>query len=119
VVDLSSILPASPITPLSKQMVAFHIERFQDRFFTHPPSWFTLYMYLEAFYHVPISFWMVWGIWTGEFNSGRICPSFFAAEERGRTMKAGEPHGLFDVRKSIKKSNLLPCRLPEFSFPLS
>lgn len=37
----------------------FYIETYHDRFFSHPPAWFTMYLWLELVYHVPLSFWAV------------------------------------------------------------
>lgn len=63
-VDFSPILHSSLITPLSRSMVSYHLERFQDQFFTNPPAWFTVYTWIELLYHLPLSLWAVWGIWT-------------------------------------------------------
>ncbi len=65
-IDLSTLLPTFLITDLSRNIVSYHLERFQDQFFTSPPAWFTLYMWLELVYHVPVTLWLLWGIWNGE-----------------------------------------------------
>ena len=77
VIDLSSILPTFLVTDLSRNLVAYHLERFQDQFFTAPPAWFTVYMWLEVVYHVPISLWLGWGLWNGEFLGSLIYSLLF------------------------------------------
>ncbi|OAL39315.1 hypothetical protein AYO20_01185 [Fonsecaea nubica] len=69
-VDLASILPSFLVSPLSHTLRAYQLERFQDQFFVSPPAWFTAYMWIEAVYHVPISLWMVWGL----FNDHPLVP---------------------------------------------
>lgn len=32
---------------------------YADRFFTHPPAWFDVYLVMEAGYHLPLSLWAV------------------------------------------------------------
>ncbi|KAI1627873.1 transmembrane protein 6/97 [Exophiala viscosa] len=61
-IDLAPFIPY-PLRPqLSHTLRNFYIERYNDRFFSSPPAWFTMYMYLEAAYHLPLSAWMVWAI---------------------------------------------------------
>jgi hypothetical protein len=76
VIDLSSILPSFLVTPLSRSLVSYHLERFQDQFFTSPPAWFTVYMWLELVYHVPVSLWLGWGLWNGEPQRKAVCERF-------------------------------------------
>ncbi|KAK3686418.1 hypothetical protein LTR37_019849 [Vermiconidia calcicola] len=37
----------------------FYIDTYHDQFFTSPPSWFMMYMWMEALYHIPLSVWAV------------------------------------------------------------
>lgn len=37
----------------------WYITTYNDRFFTHPPAWFMMYMYMELIYHVPLSIWAI------------------------------------------------------------
>jgi hypothetical protein len=37
----------------------WYITTYADRFFSHPPAWFNMYMYMELVYHVPLSFWAI------------------------------------------------------------
>lgn len=37
----------------------WYIATYADKFFTQPPAWFDLYMWMELVYHVPLSFWAV------------------------------------------------------------
>ena len=66
VIDLAPFIPYSLRPQLSHTLRKFYIERYNDRFFTNPPAWFTMYMYLEAGYHLPLSAWMVWAIPNGK-----------------------------------------------------
>ena len=43
----------------------FYIETYHDRFFSSPPAWFTMYLWLELVYHVPLSFWAVGALLRG------------------------------------------------------
>lgn len=65
VVDLADLLPEMLVTDLSRSLRSYQLARFQDRFFIAPPAWFTVYMYLEAVYHVPVSAWLIWAIPNG------------------------------------------------------
>ncbi|RMZ00061.1 hypothetical protein D0860_08124 [Hortaea werneckii] len=44
----------------------FYIETYHDRFFSRPPAWFTMYLWLELVYHVPLSFWAVGALLRGD-----------------------------------------------------
>ena len=45
----------------------FYIDTYHDRFFVAPPRWFIAYAWMEAVYHLPLSLWVVGGLWRGEF----------------------------------------------------
>lgn len=60
VVDIVPIYPRSwlannGIGEALASLRAFYVATFNDRFFSEPPPWFTGYMYMEAFVHVPLS----------------------------------------------------------------
>lgn len=49
---------------------AYYIRTYADRFFTaQVPNWFTVYMWMEAGIHIPVSLWAVGGLWRGTFCS--------------------------------------------------
>lgn len=43
----------------------WYITTYNDRFFTTPPAWFSSYMWMEALYHVPLSFWAIGALLRG------------------------------------------------------
>ncbi|KAK7545272.1 transmembrane protein 6/97 [Phyllosticta citricarpa] len=57
--DLSPLYPDSIRPQFIDDLRQWYIEKYQDRFFTSPPAWFGTYMYMEALYHVPVSFWSI------------------------------------------------------------
>ncbi|KAL2415535.1 hypothetical protein ABEF95_001661 [Exophiala dermatitidis] len=61
-IDLAPLQPAWLRPRLSYTLREYYLERYRDRYFEHPPAWFTAYMYLEAGYHLPLSLWMMWNI---------------------------------------------------------
>ena len=76
VIDLGPFIPSGVRPRLSHTLREYHIQTSHDRFFTAPPAWFTMYMYLEAIYHVPLSAWMIWAIPNGTVNLLPRFPSF-------------------------------------------
>ncbi|CAK4033392.1 integral membrane [Lecanosticta acicola] len=58
-VDLAPLYPSSlkptPITLLRN----WYIQTYRDKFFIAPPAWFTMYIWMELIYHVPLSLWAV------------------------------------------------------------
>lgn len=38
---------------------SWYIETYQDRFFSAPPVWFSMYIWMELLYHAPLSAWAV------------------------------------------------------------
>ncbi|KAJ4615698.1 hypothetical protein HRR88_007640 [Exophiala dermatitidis] len=61
-IDLAPLQPTWLRPRISYTLREYYLERYQDRYFEHPPAWFTAYMYLEAGYHSPLSLWMIWNI---------------------------------------------------------
>ena len=43
----------------------FYIETYHDQFFTYPPAWFTMYMWMELLYHTPLSVWAIGALLRG------------------------------------------------------
>lgn len=46
----------------------WYITIYADRFFTQPPAWFNMYMYMELVYHVPLSLWAIGALIRGGFS---------------------------------------------------
>ena len=58
-VDLAPLYPSHLKPTFIITLREWYISTYADRFFTHPPAWFNMYMYMELIYHVPLSFWAV------------------------------------------------------------
>ena len=43
----------------------FYVTSYKDKFFIDPPAWFRVYVLLEIVYHVPLSLWAIYGLFTG------------------------------------------------------
>ncbi|KAL2052414.1 hypothetical protein ABVK25_007286 [Lepraria finkii] len=65
-VDLFPLYPLSIRSPLLTSLQTWYIDTYKDRFFTDPPSWFTLFTVLEAIYHVPVSLTAIPLLWRGK-----------------------------------------------------
>ncbi|KAH0831673.1 hypothetical protein FOPE_02890 [Fonsecaea pedrosoi] len=110
-VDLASILPSFLVSPLSHTLLAYQLERFQDQFFVSPPAWFTAYMWIEAVYHVPISLWMVWGL----FNDHPLVPLhllIFSLEVAVTTLTCVVDISSWKGYSSAQKSDLYGLYVP-------
>jgi len=66
VVDLTPFYPEAVRPAFTVAIRDFYIATYRDRFFTHPPAWFQVYMLLEAVYHIPASLWMLGALVRGE-----------------------------------------------------
>ncbi|RMY70214.1 hypothetical protein D0863_05949 [Hortaea werneckii] len=64
-VDLAPFYPDSIRPQFMNDIRTFYIETYHDRFFSSPPAWFTMYLWLELLYHVPLSFWAVGALLRG------------------------------------------------------
>jgi len=58
-VDLVPLYPASLTPEFLLSIRADYIATYSDQFFVSPPPFFTLYMWMEVFFHVPVSVWAV------------------------------------------------------------
>lgn len=58
-VDLAPIYPEAFKPQFITTLREFYIATYADRFFTQPPAWFNMYMYMELIYHVPLSVWAI------------------------------------------------------------
>ncbi|KAK5111499.1 hypothetical protein LTR85_011847 [Meristemomyces frigidus] len=58
-VDLAPLYPTSLKPQFITDLRLYYIETYHDQFFTAPPAWFTTYMWMELFYHTPLSVWAI------------------------------------------------------------
>ncbi|GAB7326675.1 hypothetical protein MBLNU13_g10634t1 [Cladosporium sp. NU13] len=58
-VDLAPLYPTSLKPEFITTLREWYITTYADRFFTQPPAWFNMYMYMELVYHVPLSVWAI------------------------------------------------------------
>jgi EXPERA (EXPanded EBP superfamily) len=66
VVDLTPLYPVSIKPQWMLDLRMWYITTYKDRFFVEPPTYFTVFMLLEAVYHLPLSIWAVGAILRGE-----------------------------------------------------
>jgi Protein of unknown function (DUF2781). len=67
VIDTVPLLPAFLQTNLSHQLREFYITTYRDKFFEDPPAWFTVFIWMELLYHLPLSIWATRGLLKGIF----------------------------------------------------
>lgn len=65
-VDLYPLYPESIKPEFMHDLRKWYIETYNDQFFVKPPAWFSMYMWMEAFYHLPLSVWAVGAILRSE-----------------------------------------------------
>jgi len=58
-VDLTPLYPTSVKPQFMDDLRKWYIATYSDQFFVAPPRWFDVYMWLEAFMHLPVSLWAV------------------------------------------------------------
>ncbi|KAI5276452.1 hypothetical protein E4T47_00618 [Aureobasidium subglaciale] len=58
-VDLTPLYPVALKPAFMTNLRKWYITTYRDQFFSSPPAWFDTYIWLEALYHVPLSFWAV------------------------------------------------------------
>ncbi|EMC93208.1 hypothetical protein BAUCODRAFT_230797 [Baudoinia panamericana UAMH 10762] len=58
-VDLYPLYPTSLRPAFLDNIRRFYIETYYDQNFVTPAAWFTLYMWMEFLYHVPLSVWAI------------------------------------------------------------
>ncbi|KAK4629432.1 Sigma intracellular receptor 2 [Fulvia fulva] len=56
-VDITPLYPPSIKPQFMIDLRQWYITTYRDQFFVSPPAWFTLYMWMELFYHLPLSVW--------------------------------------------------------------
>ncbi|KZN87464.1 putative membrane protein [Penicillium chrysogenum] len=61
-IDTVPLLPSFLQTNLSHQLREFYITTYRDKFFEDPPTWFTVFIWMELLYHLPVSIWAARGL---------------------------------------------------------
>ncbi|OQE18482.1 hypothetical protein PENFLA_c021G10468 [Penicillium flavigenum] len=61
-IDTVPLLPTFLQTNLSHQLREFYITTYRDKFFEDPPTWFTVFIWMELLYHLPVSIWAARGL---------------------------------------------------------
>ncbi|KAG0156625.1 Integral membrane protein, putative [Penicillium digitatum] len=64
-IDTVPLLPPILQTNLSHQLREFYITTYRDKFFEDPPIWFTVFIWMELLYHLPLSIWATRGLLEG------------------------------------------------------
>ncbi|CAI7674479.1 unnamed protein product [Penicillium palitans] len=61
-IDTVPLLPTFLQTTLSHNLREFYITTYRDKFFEDPPTWFTVFIWMELLYHLPLSIWAARGL---------------------------------------------------------
>ncbi|KAJ9484832.1 hypothetical protein VN97_g8516 [Penicillium thymicola] len=64
-IDTVPLLPTFLQTNLSHDLRHFYITTYRDKFFEDPPTWFTVFIWMELLYHLPLSIWATRGLLKG------------------------------------------------------
>ncbi len=65
-VDLVPLYPEGFKPASLSRYQQWYIDNYHDKFFSDPPLWFTVFIWLEALYHIPLSIWAVRALLKGE-----------------------------------------------------
>ncbi|KAJ5812630.1 hypothetical protein N7474_008931 [Penicillium riverlandense] len=62
-IDTVPLQPAFMRMDISLQLREFYVSSYRDKFFEEPaPTWFAVFIWMELFYHVPLSLWAIRGL---------------------------------------------------------
>ncbi|KAG6988979.1 hypothetical protein G7Y79_00066g094970 [Physcia stellaris] len=61
-VDLGLLYPPAFTPSLITTIRDFYIESYHDQNFIDPPGWFKGFIWMEAYYHIPLSIWAIRGL---------------------------------------------------------
>lgn len=64
-VDMYPLYPESIRPKFMYDLRKWYIETYNDQFFVNPPAWFLAYMWMELFYHIPLSAWAIGALLRG------------------------------------------------------
>jgi hypothetical protein len=67
-VDLGSLYPSTLKPAFITSIREFYITTYADRFFSSPPAWFNMYVWVELIYHLPLSIWAIGALIRGAFS---------------------------------------------------
>lgn len=85
VIDTVPLLPTFLQTNLSHTLREFYITTYRDKFFEDPPTWFTVFIWMELLYHLPLSIWATRGLLKGIFLTLPFPPSSCSVHTLHRT----------------------------------
>lgn len=54
VIDLTTLYPSHLVPTISKSLIKHLVTTYQDQFFVKPPHFFVFFMWLEAWFHIPV-----------------------------------------------------------------
>lgn len=69
--DLVPFYPEALTPQFMLNIRMFYVETYHDKFFTHPPAWFNMYLWMELLYHTPLSVWAVGALMRSKSATGR------------------------------------------------
>lgn len=72
-VDLAPLWPTSLKPQFITDLRLYYVETYHDQFFTAPPAWFNMYMWMELLYHTPLSVWAIGALLRGKSASSFAC----------------------------------------------
>lgn len=69
VVDAAPLLPSFLQFDISRQLRAYYVSTYNDKFFEQPaPTWFVVFITMEIFYHAPLSLWAIGALLRGTYH---------------------------------------------------
>ncbi|KAF7195284.1 Sigma intracellular receptor 2 [Pseudocercospora fuligena] len=63
-VDIYPLYPSYLVPKFMTDLRTWYIATYNDQFFVKPPAWFTLYIWMELIYHIPLSLYAVQALWS-------------------------------------------------------
>lgn len=77
-IDTVPLQPAAWRSDLSLRLREYYVVTYRDKFFEGPvPTWFSVFIWMELLYHVPVSIWAVWGLLKGLSQTSPCIPGTF------------------------------------------
>lgn len=68
-VDLAPLYPPALRPRALDDLRSWYIATYKDQFFTDPPAWFGVYVWMEVVFHVPFSLWAVRAVAYGMYSA--------------------------------------------------
>lgn len=93
-VDLTALYPPSVTLSILTTLRSYYHTTYKDQFFSPggpPTAWFSVFLWMEALYHVPLSLWAVGALWDGKIIFFSILPRLLKV---GEMMRMADADGL-------------------------